>query len=119
MAQVAVNGVTFKVSLADTEAAGAFAVMLESGPVELSLSEYGGFEKVGPLPGPLPAADEQVTTEPGDIVLYNGNQLSLFYGSNSWEYTRLGKVEGATAEVIAGALGSGDVVAVFSLPAAQ
>ena len=59
----------------------------------VSLSRYGGFEQVGPLGASLVRQDRQTTTVPGDIVLYSGNQLVLFFGSNSWAYTRLGRME--------------------------
>ena len=67
--------------------------MKENGPLTLSLHEYGGFEKVGPLGQSLPTEDRQITTRSGDIVLYQGNQLVLFYGSNSWSYTKLSTEE--------------------------
>ena len=96
-------------TLADTDAARALAQRLQAGPVTVSLHAYGGFEKVGPLPWPLPASDEQTTAQPGDVMLYQGNQITVFTGSNSWAYTRLGHIEGATSESLLEALGDGDV----------
>ena len=77
------------------------------------MSDYAGFEKVGALGTSLPTNNSQTTTQAGDIVLYQGNQIVLFYGSNSWSYTRLGKIDDLTgwSEV----LGSGDVSVTFSL----
>lgn len=77
-------------------------------PIEIRLSQYGGFEQVGPIGADLPRNDEQTTTGAGDIVLYSGNQIVIFYGSNTWAYTRLGHVELDQAEMT-GLLGQGDV----------
>ncbi|MBQ3302664.1 MAG: hypothetical protein IJH04_11080 [Eggerthellaceae bacterium] len=102
-------------ALADSEAAFALARELQEGPISVDLHSYGGFEKVGPLPMPLPASDRQVTTEPGDVMLYQGNQITIFHGSNSWAYTPLGHIEGATAESLLAALGDGDVTVELAL----
>ena len=102
-------------TLADTDAARALAERLQEGPVSLSLSAYGGFEKVGPLLWVLPQSDERISTEPGDVMLYQGNQITIFTGSNSWAYTPLGHIEGATSESLAEALGDGDVEVTLTL----
>lgn len=78
-------------------------------PLTIQMSMYGGFEQVGAIGTDLPRDDEEITTEAGDIVLYSGNQISIFYGSNSWAYTRLGKITGKTAQVLTDLLGNGDV----------
>ena len=78
-------------------------------PIEVPLSMYGGFEQVGSLGESLPRADAQITTRPGDIVLYSGNQIVLFYGSNSWAYTRLGRITGQSEAELTDLLGQGDV----------
>ena len=102
-------------SLSNTKAARALVERLQAGPVTLNLHAYGGFEKVGPLPWSLPASDEQITTQPGDIMLYQGDQITVFIESNSWDYTPLGHIEGATSESLLEVLGEGDVEAVLSL----
>lgn len=84
---------TFPVTMEENEAADALLEQLEIAPLEITLQEYGGFEKVGTLGLSLPTADRRTTTQSGDIVLYNGNQIVLFYGSNTWSYTRLGHVD--------------------------
>ena len=104
---VTVNDTPFTATLADTEAARTLADKVEEEALTLTLSDYAGFEKVGPLGFALPAADRQTTTSAGDLVLYQGDQLVLFYGSNSWSYTRLGRIDDLTGW--ADALGSGDV----------
>ena len=69
---------------------------------------YGGFEQVGSLGSDLPASDEQTTTEAGDIVLYSGNQIVVFYGSNTWAYTRLGHITDKSPQELEELLGNGD-----------
>ena len=105
----------FSATLEDNAAVDALAGMMENGPVTIRMSDYAGFEKVGALGSSLPTSNRQTTTQAGDIVLYQGNQIVLFYGSNSWSYTRLGKIDDLTGW--AEALGSGDVSVTFSLGA--
>lgn len=75
----------------------------------IPMSMYGGFEQVGPLGTSLPRSDSQTTTDSGDIVLYSGSQLVVFYGSNSWAYTRLGHITDQSRDDMAALLGQGDV----------
>ena len=75
---------------------------------------YGGFEQVGDLGISLPRNDAQTTTGAGDIVLYSGNQVVIFYGSNSWAYTRLGRVADKSGEEMSELLGNGDVMITLS-----
>ena len=84
--------------------------MAASSPITVEMSMYGGFEQVGYLGANLPRDDVQTTTQAGDIVLYSGNQIVVFYGSNSWAYTRLGRIEGLQVEELANLLSNGDVV---------
>lgn len=104
---VAVGGSTFTAVLEENEAADALRNLLEKEPLILEMRDYAGFEKVGALGRSLPAQDQQTTTQAGDIVLYQGNQIVMFYGSNAWSYTRLGRIEDLTGWEAA--LGSGDV----------
>ena len=76
--------------------------------LSISMSKYGGFEQVGAIGKSISRDDRRVTTSPGDIVLYSGNQLVVFYGSNTWEYTRLGKIELSEGE-LKNLLGNSDV----------
>lgn len=105
---------SFSATLEDNAAAEALWTILRAAPMVLSLEDYAGFEKVGPLGRALPAEDSRTTTQSGDIVLYNGNQLVLFYGSNTWGYTRLGKIDDTTGW--AEALGSGSITVTLSAP---
>ena len=110
---VQVGDVVFSATLEENEAVSALVEMMRESPVVIQMSDYSGFEKVGPLGTSLPASNSQTTTQAGDIVLYNGNQIVIFYGSNSWSYTRLGHIDDLTGWE--DALGSGDVTVIFSL----
>lgn len=110
---VEVNGTTFTATLEDNAAVDAFVEMMREAPVVIEMNDYSGFEKVGPLGTSLPASNSQTTTQAGDIVLYNSNQIVIFYGSNSWSYTKLGKIDDLTGWEEA--LGSGDVTVTFSI----
>ena len=104
---------TFTATLENNAAVDAFIEMMGDAPVIIQMSDYSGFEKVGSLGTSLPTDDSRTTTHAGDIVLYNGNQIVIFYGSNSWSYTRLGKIDDLSGWE--DALGSGDVMVTFSL----
>ncbi len=79
------------------------------------MSMYGGFEQVGPLGADLPRDDVQTAAQAGDIVLYSGDQIVVFYGSNSWAYTRLGRITDKSASELADLLGNGGVSMTLSL----
>ena len=105
----------FPITLADNSSAEAFAALLAEGPLTVELHDYGSFEKVGPLGVDLPRNDEQITTSPGDVILYQGNQITIYYDVNSWSFTRLGRIENATKDALLDALGAGNVSVTFSL----
>lgn len=109
---VEVNGSRFTATLENNKAADALEEMVQEEPVTVQMSDYAGFEKVGSLGASLPASNRQTTTHAGDIVLYQGNQIVIFYGSNSWSYTRLGKIDDLTGWEEA--LGNGDVTLTLS-----
>lgn len=104
---------TFTATLENNDAVDALVDMMREESVVIQMSDYSGFEKVGSLGTGLPASNKQTTTQSGDIVLYNGNQIVIFYGSNSWSYTRLGRIDDLSGWE--DALGSGDVTVTFSL----
>ena len=110
---VQVGDMVFSATLEENEAVSALVEMMRESPVVIQMSDYSGFEKVGSLGIRLPASNSQTTTQAGDIVLYNGNQIVIFYGSNSWSYTRLGHIDDLTGWEES--LGSGDVKVTFSL----
>ena len=99
----------------ENSSADAFLALLQEGDVTVSMHDYGNFEKVGPLGTSLPTNDESITTRPGDLILYQGTQITIYYDTNTWSFTRLGKVQGLTPEQIRKALGDGDPSVVFSL----
>ena len=108
-------------TLADNSSATAFYELLEKGHVTIKMTDYGNFEKVGPLGTTLPRNDTQITTTAGDIILYQGNQITIYYDTNSWNFTRLGKVvsTGSTTTItqaeLKKILGKGNVTAVFEI----
>ena len=77
---------------------------LAQNTITVNTSAYGGFEQVGSLPQSFSRSDAQMTTQPGDVVLYSGNQLVVFFGSNSWSYTKLGHINGLSADELAALL---------------
>ena len=91
---ITIDGVTKSATLGDNSATQELMTKLQSSPVTVTLNSSGGFEIWGALGFSLPTSNEQVNAQPGDIVLYNGSNICIFYGSNSWSYTRLGKIEG-------------------------
>ena len=102
-------------TLADNSSATAFYQLLKKGPLTVKMTDYGSFEKVGSLGTSLPRNDTQITTTAGDIILYQGNQITIYYDTNSWNFTRLGKVDGVTQAELKKILGKGDVTAVFNI----
>ena len=104
-----INDTELSVRWEENESARALLALAASESLTVQMSMYGGFEQVGALGASLPRNDAQTTTHSGDIVLYSGNQLVIFYGSNSWAYTRLGRIADATAEEMTALLGSGNV----------
>ena len=109
------EGQTFYADLEDNSSAEAFRDKLNSDALEVDLHDYGSFEKVGPLPWELPTNDEQITTEPGDVILYQGNQITIYYDVNTWNFTRLAKIKEVTKDDLLEALGGGDVTVRFYL----
>ena len=93
----------------DNEAVAALCELAREG-LTIRMSMYGGFEQVGSIGEDLPRSDVQTSTSPGDIVLYSGDQLVVFYGHNAWAYTRLGHITDKTPEEMRALLGNGDVI---------
>ena len=87
----------------------ALRALCQSGPLTITMSRYGGFEQVGPIGQRLPSSDSQITTQAGDIVLYSGDQIVVFYGSNSWAYTKLGHITDKSNQELTELLSNGDV----------
>ena len=115
MIKIKVNSNVLEVKLEDNEATRSLIERLKNGDISVNANEYGGFEKVGNLGFSLPRNDKSITTSAGDIVLYQGNQISLFYNSNSWSYTKLGKVQNVSGAELKNILGSGNVTLILSI----
>ena len=116
--QMKINDVPVAVAWENNESTAALQE-LATGGVTIQMSMYGGFEQVGAIGRTLPRNDTQTTTEAGDIVLYSGNQIVVFYGSNSWAYTRLGHITDKTASEMRELLGNGDVTITINMGSAN
>ena len=112
--EITAGGKTITATLADNATAKALAEKLKSGSVNVEM-KANGFEHYGPLGFSLERHDEQVAAVSGDIMLYNGNNICVFYGNNSWSYTPLGMVEGKTADELKAFFGTGTVSVTYSL----
>lgn len=112
---IKVNNQILDVELEDNSATKELKEKLKNGDILVEAHEYGGFEKVGDLGFSLPREDTNITTSSGDIVLYQGNQISIFYNSNSWSYTKLGKIQNTSSNELKNVLGNGDVKITFTL----
>lgn len=110
-----IGDVTLTATLENNESVEAFKKLMKDGNFKISFSKYGGFEQVGSLGTSIPSNDTQISTVPGDIVLYSGNQLVLFYDSHSWSYTKIGKIDGVSSKELKKLLGKSDVDITFSL----
>ena len=105
---VYVNGNKLEVALASNSSVDALVALLKEGDITYTANDYGGFEKVGAIGHNLPQNNTQINTQAGDVILYQGNQICLYYGNNSWNFTRIGKINGYTASQIGTLLGAGN-----------
>ena len=114
---ITIDGKSLPVSLVDNAATQTLVAALQEGDITYEAHDYGGFEKVGALGRSLPTNDTQTTTQAGDVILYSGNQIVLFYGSNSWSYTRLGRIQYSSQSELESFLkaGQGNISVTLSL----
>ncbi|MBR3124417.1 MAG: hypothetical protein IKF42_03175 [Mogibacterium sp.] len=112
---MSINGEKAEVTWENNESVKALAKLAAESPLTIDTSMYGGFEQVGSIGTDLPSNDVSITTEPGDIVLYTGNNIVVFYGSNSWSYTRLGHIENKSDEELKDILGGNNVEITLSI----
>ncbi|HCW81135.1 MAG TPA: hypothetical protein DHG49_00070 [Clostridiales bacterium] len=115
MLKISVGNTTLTASLTDNASAAALFEALKKSSLTIEMQDYGNFEKVGTLGFSLPRSDEYFTTEAGDLILYQGNQFVIYYDTNSWNFTRLGKIENITASELRSILGSGNVTVTLSV----
>ncbi len=110
---VTIGNQSFHATLEDNAATRELVKMMEEGAISIGMDDYSGFEKVGSLGKSLPTDNQQMTTQAGDIVLYSGNQIVMFYGSNSWDYTKIGRIDDLSGWE--DALGTGSVTVELSI----
>ena len=113
MLKITVGDQELLATFAENSSAEEFRDLLAQGPVTISMDDYGGFEKVGSLGTTLTRNDTRITTQPGDVILYQGNQITIYYGTNTWNFTRLAKINDSTD--LQAKLGTGTVQVTFSL----
>ena len=113
MLKISVGDQELLATFADNSSAEEFRDLLAQGPVTISMDDYGGFEKVGSLGTTLTRNDTRITTQPGDVILYQGNQITIYYGTNTWNFTRLAKINDSTD--LQAKLGTETVQVTFSL----
>ena len=116
------TGGTMKITIGDKELIATLAhntstealkELLKAGPITIQMHDYGNMEKVGGLGRNLPTNDERITTEPGDLILYQGNSFVIYYAPNTWTFTRLGKINNVTREELINILGKGNVTVIL------
>ena len=107
---LSINGTVLDVQWEENETVAELLAYVQNESIMVNTTLYGGFEQVGGLPQRFSRNDAQMTTGPGDIVLYSGNQLVLFFGSNSWSYTELGQIKGMSAEELSELLGADSAI---------
>lgn len=107
--QMTIGNTSVSVDWEDNESVQSLKELCRNQPLTIYMSMYGGFEQVGSIGTALPQNDMQTTTSAGDIVLYSGNQMVVFYGSNSWAYTRLGHITDKTQAELTELLSNGNV----------
>ncbi len=110
-----VGDTVFTATLADNSSAKALLELLAEGDITIQMEDYANMEKVGSLGKSLPRNDRPTTTAPGDLILYQGHNLVIYYDKNSWNFTRLGKIEGVSGKDLLAILGQGDVTVTLSV----
>ncbi len=104
-----INGEEFTASLEENSTVDALSELLKKGPLTLTMSDYANMEKGADLGAALPRNDQPMNTRPGDIILYQGRTLVIYYDTNSWSLTPIGKIENVDEDALREALGTGDV----------
>jgi hypothetical protein len=113
--KIHVNDTTFTATLEENSSAKAFAEFLAQGNLTFDMHDYGSFEKVADLPRSFPRNDTQIDTDAGDIILYQGNTITIYYDKNSWNFTRLARIDNVNKKRLQQILGKGNVKATFSV----
>ena len=112
---ITINGKTLTADFADNSSAKALADILAKSSITYQADDYGNFEKVGDLGQSFPKNDENITTEPGDIILYQGHNLCIYYAQNTWSFTRIAKIKGISKDELKEFLGEGEITVTLSV----
>lgn len=112
---ITINGKTLTADFADNSSAKALADALAKSSITYQADDYGNFEKVGDLGQSFPKNDENITTEPGDIILYQGHNLCIYYAQNTWSFTRIAKIKGVSKDELKEFLGEGEITVTLSV----
>lgn len=115
MLKIEIGQETFTATLANNSSVDALKELLKDGPLTLKMSDYAGMEKGADLGVTLPQNNQQMNTTAGDIILYQGRTLVIYYDTNSWSLTPIGKINDLDEVLLKETLGSGDVTVTFSL----
>ncbi len=110
---IKINDRVLSATLEDNSSSKAFVEKLKQGDITIKMSDYGNFEKVGELGFTLPSNDKRITTEPGDIILYQKDKITIYYDTNTWDFTKIGKIDNVNQDELKKILGSGDVSVTF------
>ena len=110
-----INDKYYSIEFESNSSADAFFEKIKEEPVTVEMRDYGGFEKVGDLPWELPTNDEEITTQPGDIILYQGNKITIYYDENTWNFTKIGRITDVDVEELREVLGDGETAVEFSV----
>lgn len=113
--KIQVEDVTFTATLADNSSVDALKELMADGPLTLNMNDYAGMEKGADLGVALPQNNEQMNVQAGDIILYQGRTFVIYYDTNSWSLTPIGKIDNVSAKERREALGAGDVTVILSL----
>lgn len=113
---ITIGSTVLTAHLANNTSVTALKKLLSKNPLTIQMNDFANFEKVGSIGTTLPQNNRQLNTEPGDIILYQGRNLVIYYGFNSYSLTPIGKIEGITQEQLKSILGTGSVSVTFSLP---
>ena len=113
--KIHVNDTTFTATLADNSSATALKELLQKGDLTLDMEDFSNFEKVADLPTTLPRNDTQIDTDAGDLILYLGKRIVIYYDKNSWNFTRLGKIDNVDKKRLKQILGDGNATVTFSV----
>lgn len=105
---ITISGATKTATMVSNSSTEALVTQLQKGDITYEAHDYGNFEKVGPLGYTFPENNTQITTEPGDLILYQGSNLCIYYDTNSWNFTRVGKLDNMTQADIKTWVNAGD-----------